>query len=312
MIHFAKQKRLIGMVLSMMVLVLAPRFTGASDRFKVDHPMIPPSTAFSEQCPVCGMLQSMWARTWIHFDEMDGVSEVCSFHCLADLSIKSDMIPGGIRLALYHAPETMVAANKASIVIGSAANGTMSPESKIVFATVQDAEAFIPLFGGKITSFGAALHVARTHVTRENAMLVKKRLRKGKIIEPAAVARCRVCDMFPSRYPKHKCQIQTGNGQIFHFCSTQCLFTFLENPKQYAAPGLESVLIWVTDFQSGKWTGARCAYYVTRATQVYGPMGFEAFPFDKKKDAQSFVDNHGGSILLYREMTREKIFPSRE
>jgi len=115
----------------------------------------------------------------------------------------------------------------------------------------------------------------------------KTGLKKGKIIEPTADDRCSVCEMYPIRYPKHKCQIHTKDKKLYHFCSTQCMFAFLKDPARYGAgaAGLESLFIWVSDFSSGKWTGGGSAYYVSGAKMIYGPMGAEAFPFHKKSDA---------------------------
>jgi len=290
------------------LLLMSASFASAADRFKVDHPLNPPAPQFSGQCPLCGMVRSMWARTWTEFDQTDGVSQVCSFHCLADFTRKSGRLPKNIRLAVYHAPHMMIGSAGAVIVIGSTANGTMSPRSKIVFANLEQAQAFVSAQGGQIASFSTALDVAQADVSRENTMLVKKRLKKGKIVEPGTDDRCAVCEMYPSRYPNNKCQIHAKDGKIYHFCSTQCMFTFLENPDRYLKAGFSPQLIWVIEFNSGRWISGRSAYYIVGAQDVYGPMGFEAVPFDKKSDAESFAGQHGGKILLFGDLTIEKIF----
>jgi nitrous oxide reductase accessory protein NosL len=192
--------------------------------------------------------------------------------------------------------------------MGSAAKGTMSPKSKIVFADIEQANAFVAAHGGQTASFNTALDVARAGVSGENTMLVKKRLKKGKILEPGADDRCAVCEMYPSRYPKNKCQVHAKDGNVFHFCSTQCLFSFLQNPGRYAKSGFAPRLIWVIEYTSGRWISGRSAYYIVGAQDVYGPMGFEALPFDKKSDADSFAGQHGGKILLFGEVTVKKIF----
>jgi nitrous oxide reductase accessory protein NosL len=304
------RKNIMGPVAQALVvlLLLAGSFSSASDRFTVDHPLMPPSPQFSGQCPLCGMARSMWARTWIEFDQTDGVSEVCSFHCLADFTRKSGTLPKNISLAVYHAPQKMIDSAAAVIVIGSTAKGTMSPRSKIVFADRQQARAFTAAHGGETASFTTALDAARVGVSGENTMLVKKRLKKGKIVEPRSDDRCAVCEMFPSRYPKNKCQIHGKDGKIYHFCSTQCMFTFLNDPVPQANPGFSPHLVWVIEFNSGRWISGRSAYYIVGAKDVYGPMGFEALPFDRKSDAVSFAGPVGGDILLFGEVTPDKIF----
>jgi copper chaperone NosL len=309
MLVITRRKMLGALAHAMVFLPLMPgSFSSASDRFKVDHPLVPPSPQFSGQCPLCGMVRAMWARTWIEFDQTDGVSQVCSFHCLADLTRKAGVLLKNINLAVYHAPQKMVDSVAAVIVIGSTAKGTMSPRSKIVFADIEQAKAFVTAHGGESTSFTTALDVARAGVSGENTMLVKKRLKKGKIVEPGADDRCAVCEMYPSRYPKNKCQIHAKDGKIYHFCSTQCLFAFLENPDYYVTSGFSPQLIWVIEFNSGRWVSGRSAYYIVGAKGVSGPMGFEALPFYKKSDADSFAGHRGGIMLLFGEVTIEKIF----
>lgn len=308
MLVITRRKVLGAIAHSIVILLLPGGFSYASDRFKVDHPLMPPSPEFSGQCPLCGMMRSMWARTWIEFDQTDGVSEVCSFHCLADLTLKSGVLPMNISLAVYHAPKKMIDSAGAAVVIGSTAKGTMSSRSKIVFAEIQQAKAFVAAHGGETASFRTALDVARGGVSGENAMLVKKRIKKGKIVEPGADDRCVVCEMYPSRYPQNKCQIHAKDGKIYHFCSTQCLFAFLKEPDQYVKSGFTPQLIWVIEYTSGSWISGRSAYYLVGAKDVYGPMGFEALPFDKKSDADSFAGHSGAEILLFGEVTPEKIF----
>ena len=85
------------------------------------------------------------------------------------------------------------------------------------------------------------------------------------------------------------------------------MLAFLENPQQYAKSEFKPQLIWVMDWHSGRWISGRSAYYIVGAKDVYGPMGFEAFPFDKKSDAESFASKNGGRILLFKEVTLNKI-----
>lgn len=309
MLQIFRTKNRIALAHVMVILLLmSADFLSASDRFSVDHPLVPPASQFSGQCPLCGMVRAMWARTWIEFEQTDGVAQVCSFHCLADFTHKSGVVPKNIRLAVYHAPQKLVDSAVAIIVMGSTAKGTMSPRSKIVFADIQQAKAFVAVHGGDTASFAAALDAAQAAVAGENMMLVEKRIQKGKIVAPQADVRCAVCEMFPSRYPTNNCQIHAKDGKIYHFCSTQCMFTFLENPDRYLKAGLAPLLIWVTDFHTGRWISGRSAYYVVGAADVNGPMGFEALPFDNKSDADAFAGPRGGKILLFGEVTVKKIF----
>jgi nitrous oxide reductase accessory protein NosL len=275
----------------------------------VPHPLMPPQTQFQGQCPVCGMVRPMWARTWIRFKSYQGVEQVCSFHCLADWSVKTGQDPTDILLAVYHEPEKMIPADRAFIVSGSVAAGTMSPVSKIVFDKRPTALEFADRCGGKVVDFPGALAAAKSSVLKENKKIRSRQIKKGKIVEPSETDRCPVCNMVPARYPYGKSQIQIKAGKIFHFCSTQCLFAFLGNQSLYTEPPIKPFLIWVVDRNSGVWTSGRTAFYVIGSSKVFGPMGYEAFPFNSMKEASEFAVQNGGAAVNYGEVTIEKIVP---
>jgi nitrous oxide reductase accessory protein NosL len=289
-------------------LALFPRGVQGAD-CKVLHPMMPPNEQHKGQCPVCGMVRSMWARTWITFDEVKNVSQVCSFHCLADWILKSGQEPTNVMLAIYHQPDTSIPAGDAVIVLGSTAAGTMSPVSKIVFADKSAAEDFSKSCSGEIVDYTKALEIAKASATKENKMINSRRLKKGKIVEPTENDSCPVCGMYPSRYPYGKCQIKSKGGQTIHFCSTQCLFAFLGKQDLYVDKNIDPLLIWVVDRTSGMWISGRAAFFVIGSTKVFGPMGYEALPFNSLKEAEEFTVSNGGKMMVFDQVTIEKIVP---
>jgi copper chaperone NosL len=276
---------------------------------KVEHPFMPPKNQYKGQCPVCGMVRSMWARTWITFNEVNHVSQVCSFHCLAEWILKSGQEPTNVMLTVYHQPDTVVSTSDAVIVIGSSAAGTMSPVSKIVFADKDEAEMFAQSCNGDIVDFQKALEKAKASVAKENTMINARRLKKGKIVEPDEKDNCPVCGMFPTRYPYGKCQIKSKKNQTFHFCSTQCLFAFLGKQDLYVDKPIDPLLIWVVDRNSGMWISGRAAFFVIGSTRVFGPMGYEALPFNSLKEAEDFTVSNGGQMVVFDQVTIEKIVP---
>ena len=279
----------------------------AETNCKIPHPIVPPDPQFKGQCPNCGMLRGQWARTWVSFENAEGKSEACSLHCLADVARKSDEVPRHVQVALYTRPAAMHPAEHAFFVVGSSARGTMTLQSKIAFANQKAADRFIRFCGGQRTSFDAAFDLARQAVPKANQRIAANRKMNNKIVEPRdSQDRCPVCDMFPARYPRHKNQLQTREKIIYHFCSTQCLFTFLEDSYRYAGRQVEPFLLWVVDYETDAWISARTAYYVVGAREM-GPMGSEAFAFDRKAGAEAFVRQHGGSVLPFKAVTREKI-----
>ncbi|MGD1975841.1 MAG: nitrous oxide reductase accessory protein NosL [Desulfobacterales bacterium] len=273
------------------------------------HPFMPPSNQYQGQCPVCGMVRPMWARTWITFNPVKNVSQVCSFHCLADWIIKSGQEPTNVMLSIYHQPERAIFASDAFIVLGSTAAGTMSPVSKIVFADKSKAEGFAQNCGGEIIDYTRALQIAKASVAKENKMINARRLKKGKIVEPNESDSCLVCGMYPIRYPYGKCQIISKDGQTIHFCSTQCLFAFLGKQKLYMDTAINPFLIWVVDRNSGMWISGRTAFYVIGSKKVFGPMGYEALPFNSLKEAEDFAADNGGAAVTFGDVTIYKVVP---
>ncbi len=155
--------------------------------------------------------------------------------------------------------------------------------------------------------FPQTLEMAKQSIHKENQMIVKRRLKKGKIVEPIDNQdKCPVCGMFPARYPKEKCQIQTKGKEVHHFCSTQCMFAFLADSAKYAGKKTAPFLMWVIDRETGAWISARTAYYVIGSSQK-GPMGKEAFTFDKIAAAKAFVQNNGGKAVIFQGVTIDKI-----
>ena len=286
---------------------LVPMTALASGPCDIKHPIMPPNKDFAGQCPNCGMVRPMWARTWKTFDNFEGHTQACSFHCLADMALKSGEDPQNVKVALYLEPKNMIPADQAFFVVGSSAKGTMTMKSKIAFASKAEAEKFAQSCGGKVMGYNQTLELAKSAIQKENEMIVKRRLKKGKIVEPVDNKdKCPVCGMYPARYPKYKNQIQTKDKSVYHFCSSNCLFAFLENSAKYAGKNVQPFLIWVIDFQTGSWISGRTAYYVVGSDQK-GPMGKEAIVFDKMADAKKFSGAHGGKAIIFTGVTLDKI-----
>ena len=274
----------------------------AAPTCNLPHPLNPPDPRFQGQCPNCGMVRAMWARTWVAFENAEGKSEACSLHCLADVARKSGEDPRRVQVAIYDRPQGMNPAETVFFVVGSSARGTMTRQSKIAFANQKAASGFIRFCGGRVKSFEEAFTLARQSVVQENKMIAVNRLQKKKIVEPIDNQdRCPVCDMYPARYPRHKCQIHSQGQPVYHFCSTQCLFNFLNDSAKYAGRQVAPFLIWVVDYETQDWVSARTSYYVVGSAKL-GPMGGEALAFDQQARAEAFVRRNGGSVMLFGEV----------
>jgi nitrous oxide reductase accessory protein NosL len=248
------------------------------------------------------MMQSMWARTWKIFRLEDGMREACSFHCLADMAVKSGQTPQDVQTALFLQPRGMVPAEAAWYVVGSSASGTMTMLSKAAFLGRSAAEDYARTCGGEVVDFATTFQLARRALDKENAMIDRKRLANGKIVPPADMQdECVVCRMYPSRYPRHRSQVASKNGHIDHFCSTHCLFGWLTAPQNRRPQAGRSGMIWVTDYASGRWISGPTAYYVIDSG-IAGPMGAEAIAFDRRDQAMAFARAEGGRVLTFEQV----------
>ena len=293
-------------VLGISTLYLVPEMAWASDVCTIMHPLMPPDKSFTGSCHNCGMGRPMWARTFHEYEVGGEEKHVCSLHCLAETTINSGIEPEQVKVAVYSDPKKMIPAASAFYVVGSSAQGTMTMTSKIAFADEAAAQAFARQCGGKLVRFEEALALAKGSIFKENAKIAQNRMKKGKIVEPVDNKDiCPVCDMYPARYPDNKCQLQTSDGQVVHFCSTHCLFEYLKDPAKYALGGAKITLIWVVDYETKSWVYGRNSYYVVGSNEA-GPMGKEAIPFFRKAAAEQFAAG-GGSVLHFKEVTVEKI-----
>lgn len=177
-------------------------------------------------------------------------------------------------------------------------------QSKIAMPTKAAAQKMVRDCGGKVGRFDEAYVAAVAALVAENKMIQQKRVAKGKIVEPTDADLCPVCGMHVARYPENKCQIRTRDCEVIHFCATQCLFEYLQNPAKYRDTALQLQLIWVVDYTTGLWIPAKKAFYVVGST-MKGPMGKEAFPFAARDAAGSFAQKYSGQVVGFMDVSVE-------
>jgi nitrous oxide reductase accessory protein NosL len=252
-------------------------------------------------CPNCGMVLKEWAHTNHEFSNPEGSFRTCSIHCVADMSVKSGTQPKDVRAALHLQPEKMIPAATAVYVIGSKDPGTMTQVSKLAFESKEAAEKFMGEKGGKAGGFNDALAAATEELPKAKPMIQTNRKNKGKIVDPVDQDLCIVCNMIPARYPKFNTQLIMADKKRFHFCSSQCLFLFMQEPGKYGAAA-EVGDVWLHDYVSGRYIFAKNAYYVV-GSKVHGPMGPEAIAFDLKSEATDFAKTNNVQVLKFEKVT---------
>lgn len=256
----------------------------------------------TEACPNCGMTLKEWAHTNHQFANSEGSFRTCSIHCVADMTLKSGAQPKDVKVALHLQPEKMIPAETAVYVIGSKDPGTMTQVSKLAFESRDAADKFVAEKEGKTGNFAEALAMATQELPKAKPMIQTNRKNKGKIVDPADADRCPVCNMIPAKYPDFNAQIIMADKKRYHFCSTQCLFEFVQDPRKHGAGTAEMGDVWLHDRTSGRYIFGRNAYYVV-GSKVHGPMGPEAIAFDLKSEASEFAKANNGQLLKFEKVT---------
>ncbi|WP_277655949.1 nitrous oxide reductase accessory protein NosL [Seleniivibrio woodruffii] len=132
------------------------------------------------------------------------------------------------------------------------------------------------------------------------------------IISVPEKAKCPVCGMFVSKYPKWATQLTytdtKGAENSLYFDGVKDLIKFKENPAKWGKyKGIKIAKVLVTDYYSGKAIDGTAAFYVS-GSDVYGPMGHELIPFESEKNAKTFMTDHNGKeIVKYADIKASKI-----
>ena len=114
-------------------------------------------------------------------------------------------------------------------------------------------------------------------------------------------AKCQICGMFVSKYPKWAAKITTTENKTYYFDGNKDLFKFYLNTKE----NLDKIL--VTDYYNITALPAKKAWYVM-GSNVYGPMGHELISFSSEEDAISFKKDHfAKKIFSFDEITSKII-----
>ena len=127
--------------------------------------------------------------------------------------------------------------------------------------------------------------------------------------EPMAIPEnitCGKCGMYPARYPQWQSQIIFADGKMTPFDGCKCMFNFMNGMEKFdkAHTRNDIAVVWVKDFNSGKWINAEDAQYVVGSKKM-GPMGKELIPFSDHMEAMKFQKEQGGAMMKYAEITPE-------
>ena len=123
-------------------------------------------------------------------------------------------------------------------------------------------------------------------------------------IMPQPKDRCPVCGMFVAKYPDFMAEIIFNDGAYAVFDGVKDMMKYFFDLQKYN-PGrkpADIASIYVMEYYRLEFINGFRAFYVL-GSEVYGPMGKELIPFEKKSEAEQFMKDHQGkSVLTFDEI----------
>ena len=126
-------------------------------------------------------------------------------------------------------------------------------------------------------------------------------------VKPGRDEKCPVCGMFVYKYPDWVAELLFRDGSRAVFDGAKDLFRYFFDSRRFGGTkGRGDVaVVFVTDYYTLEPIDGKPAFYVI-GSDVYGPMGKELIPFERREDAEEFLRDHGGRrIIVFDEVERE-------
>ena len=128
---------------------------------------------------------------------------------------------------------------------------------------------------------------------------------KNSKIDVPNGAKCPVCGMFVYKYPKWAALIEI-DGKKYYFDGVKDMmkYYFFDGDFPYDREKISKME--VTNYYTLKPIKAKDAFYVYDSKE-YGPMGRELIPFSTLKEAKSFIADHGGELMKFKDITPKAV-----
>ena len=126
-------------------------------------------------------------------------------------------------------------------------------------------------------------------------------------VKPGKGEKCPVCGMFVYKYPDWVAEIVFTDGSREVFDGAKDLFRYYLDMRGFGGKKRqgEVAAVFVTDYYTLEPIDGRTALYVI-GSDVYGPMGKELIPFERRADAEEFLRDHRGlKIVVFNEVAPE-------
>lgn len=166
-----------------------------------------------------------------------------------------------------------------------------------------DAKAQILKNGACGTLDPKQLHALAIYISGPYAMMADE---SSDTINVPENAKCPVCGMFVSKYPKWAAEaVAAGHTHYFDGVKDMMKWCFL--PASYGVKASDITAMNVSDYYSLEKIAAQKAFYAI-GSDVYGPMGNELIPFKTRDAAESFAKEHrAAEIMSFEQITAETV-----
>jgi len=127
----------------------------------------------------------------------------------------------------------------------------------------------------------------------------------GKHINVPSNAKCPVCGMFVSKYPKWAAYME-HDGEKYYFDGVKDMMKYYIFDGDFPYDRSQISKMTVSDYYTLEEIPAKEAFYVLDS-DVFGPMGRELIPFKSKKSAKAFMDDHNGKAMVKFDEITDKM-----
>ncbi len=128
---------------------------------------------------------------------------------------------------------------------------------------------------------------------------------KAKFFKVPNGAKCPVCGMFVYKYPKWAAHMVV-NGKDFYFDGVKDMLKYYFFDKDFKYDRNKISKVEVRDYYTLESLNATKAFYVI-GSKIYGPMGNELIPFKTQKEAENFINDHGGRVIKFDQTTPQMV-----
>jgi len=121
-------------------------------------------------------------------------------------------------------------------------------------------------------------------------------------------AKCPVCGMFVSKYPKWAAFMER-DGKKYFFDGVKDMMKYYIFDGDFVYDRKKISKITVSDYYTLEEVPAKEAFYVLDS-DVFGPMGHELIPFKNEESAKTFKTEHNGKAIVQFDDISDKMLMS--